>query len=282
MRICQRSAKALILKVFESAVERLVNNPGQYASLSLLCQMNGNALWMIWPLILAGTHLCHGQQRLNIHDGQQWIQHYQQIDLDKAWHVAIDGGFRWRDGFSTQSQYIIRGAMGYAIGGNVSVRAGLAHLGFYRASSLDRIEVRPYQELKLRQEFGKFKLSHRYRAEQRFMSLLEAQDDRHRHHFNWRFRYAISATMPVFTFHTGQKVLLTIGNEVFVNAGREVVDRFFAQNRLIISPSYKPNKNLRLALTWNYQFASTSEVGRFVHSQVLWLQTHHRFGLKNG
>jgi hypothetical protein len=71
-------------------------------------------------------------------------------------------------------------------------------------------------------------------------------------------------------------ILLNLGNEVFFNAGGQIVYIVFDQNRFIISPTVKINQ-VSYSLTWSNQFAGTAAPGAYVHTQVLWIQVKQQF-----
>ncbi len=228
-----------------------------------------------------------GQQKNVSTANQQWIQYYAQVPLNDHWSLLADGGHRWRDGFEESAQYIARLGAGYSFDSVTRISAGLAQLGFFSDGALDRTEVRPYQEVLLKKKFRKISLSHRYRVEERFLNAIRTDGDdlQSSNSFNVRFRYAITLAIPLFTIGEEQvekEVLLNIGNEIFINAGKEIIHNIFDQNRLMVSPSLRMNENLTVALTWNYQFASTSAPGEFVNTNVIWLQVRQklRFGVE--
>lgn len=213
---------------------------------------------------------------------QQWIQSYHEAKLNSKWTLLLDGGYRWREGFAESSAYIIRGGIGYSILPNLRVATGLAHLGFYSNEKIIRQEFRPYQDLQYKSILGKISLNQRLRLEQRFFKdqLIPSWSDLD---FNFRFRYQFILGIPVAKLSANfpdRKLILNLGNEIFLNAGKEVTTQVFDLNRLLISPTLQWSKALSISLTWNSQFASTPTPGKYIHSSVSWLQVRHNLDFK--
>ncbi|GAA0879500.1 hypothetical protein GCM10009119_24680 [Algoriphagus jejuensis] len=221
-------------------------------------------------------------QKNVISSNQVWIQSYHEGRISEKWNVLLDGGFRWRDGFDNKSAYIIRGAMGYSLSSKLRVSGGLAYLGVYEREKIVRHEYRPHQEILHKSAWGKVKFSNRLRIEERFFKdeVLDAATV----DFNFRFRYALMVSIPVANLSTKdptRKMLLNIGNEIFLNAGKEVTDRVFDQNRLVFSPTLQWSENLSISLTYNSQYASTVVPDNFLQSRVYWLQIRHNLDFRD-
>lgn len=221
-----------------------------------------------------------GQEKKVSHANQLWLQYYSQIALTNKWSLLVDGGHRWQDVFQERTQYIIRMAAGYNLNPDMRVAAGVGHFGAYHTSDLSRIELRPYQELVLKNRLNKVSLSHRYRIEERFFYPVLDGEVQTPHSFNFRFRYAITVSIPIVKWpkESGERaILMNVGDEVFINAGKDIGHNIFNQNRVLISPSLKMNEQLTFSFTWNYQFASTSTPEDFAVTNVVWLQVKQRF-----
>jgi hypothetical protein len=209
---------------------------------------------------------------------QQWIQSYHKAELNHRWTALLDGGFRWRGGFTNPSSYIIRGGIGYSILPNLRVATGFAHLGFYSQEKVILQEFRPYQEIRYKSPLGKINLNQRIRIEERLFKDRSIQTPLSELDFNFRFRYSIMFGVPLFQLsakNLNRKLILNLGDEVFLNVGKQVSSQFFDKNRLIISPTLQWNKALSISITYNSQFASTPVADVFVQSNVAWLQIRH-------
>lgn len=229
---------------------------------------------LFWPLLAgAGTK--------NISSGnQQWLQYYNQTKLNAHWTWLTDGGYRWQDGFGESSQYIIRSGMGYLFASNFRLTIGLAHSGGFSEGRVSKAEFRPYQELVIKNQLGRFTLSHRYRVEERFVNTVRDGELQTPNSFNFRFRYALSLNIPLYRWPDKRALNLGLGDEIFINAGESIVYNVLDQNRFIISPNLQLSSGLNIALTWNSQFAGTSTPAAFKYTDVFWLQIKHKIDLE--
>lgn len=232
--------------------------------------------FMVTPRIL------FGQQKNVVNGNQQWFQYYNQTKINDKWTLLFDGGYRWTDGFQESSQYIVRAAIGYNINSDIQISSGLAHLGFYSSDKINIVEFRPFQEMVVKNKFNKIGMVHRYRMEERFFNIVTNGGIQTPNTFNFRFRYSLMFSIPLFKLSklkTDKVFLINIGDEIFINAGKNVVN-IFDQNRFIVSPTFKLNESLSLSLTWNGQFASTSSQDIFNYTNVYWFQIKHNLKIR--
>ena len=95
-------------------------------------------------------------------------------------------------------------------------------------------EHRIFEQFVLRNSIGKFKFSHRYRLEQRFIdNPISGNDTQH------RARYFLRVTYPIT-----EDWFLTAYDEIFVN----LQEPLFGQNRLYGAIGYKLTKNVSAQL----------------------------------
>ncbi|UII33697.1 DUF2490 domain-containing protein [Fulvivirga ulvae] len=222
------------------------------------------------------------QKKNTTTQNQQWLQYYNQIKLAGKWVLLTDVGYRWKNGFEESTQYIARTGVGYSISDHVRVSTGLAHLGFYSLGKINKVEFRPYQELIIKNKLNKVGLSHRYRIEERFFYQVADGEIQTPNSFNFRLRYSCMASIPLFQLSSKRPertFILNIGDEIFINAGRNVVHNVFDQNRFIVSPTAQMNKDVSISLTWNGQFAATAKPQNYNYTNVFWLQVKQQLDL---
>jgi hypothetical protein len=193
--------------------------------------------------------------------------------------LLIDGGFRWKNDLGNRSQYLIRGAAGYKITEHVRVAAGFAHLGAYADINVTAIEFRPYQDITFQHD-GAIGANHRLRVEQRFIQATinhDQQFDR----FNWRFRYFFGISIPLLNFskHSSRNLKLLIGDEIFINAGKDIIYNIFDQNRLLVGPFFQLNEYLTFTLTYNGNFSALNIPSEYTYNHILWLGIRHNLDL---
>lgn len=210
-----------------------------------------------------------GQTKNYQFTNQQWVQYYNQLTLSKRWALLSDGGFRWKYDLGQKSQYIARTGMGYQVNPGIRVTVGFAHLGFYTSGAVSKAEYRPYQELLIKENHKKIRMEHRFRVEERFFRVIGLGTST----FNFRFRYRLLLSTPVLPLFvsSGNKVKLKFGDEIFINAGKDVVYNIFDQNRILIGPIVPLNKNLSVSVIYTYQFAAKNVPKKYEQDQVIWL-----------
>ncbi|EJG03194.1 DUF2490 domain-containing protein [Flavobacterium sp. F52] len=240
--------------------------------------------WFL-AVLLSVSIRAASQERQVIHQNQQWIEYAASLKMNEQYSILVDGGYRWIDNYITGKMYYIRAGVSYSLSENVSVHAGFAHVGyFFDNDNLSQIEHRPYQELSIQNKVHKIGIFQRFRVEERFFEPMSSEYRRPYNWFNWRFRYMIMFNIPLFAFskeHPEYRMSLGIGDELLLNAGKNINFNQFDQNRFLISPTFHFGKNLSVAVTWSNQYSSTFTQNRFIHAQVFWLQVQQKFDFSN-
>ncbi|WP_157805318.1 DUF2490 domain-containing protein [Confluentibacter citreus] len=223
-------------------------------------------------------HKTSAQNKIVTRENQQWLQYYNETKLNKNWTLLADASHRWKDDFNESSQFIVRSALGYTIKQNFRISAGFAYSGFYSQDTLNRMEYRPHQELVFTNTLNNIKINHRLRVEERFFNPLNDSNNT----FNFRFRYSFAVSFTLFKLsktNPESLFLLRINDEIFINSGKQTVNKTFDQNRFVVSPTFQLNKSLSISPTWNSQYASTSTSGTYRQTNVFWLQIRHNLDL---
>lgn len=240
-------------------------------------QRSGKLLIMISCFIFNGNS--HAQQKEVIRQDQQWLEYTARLKMSDQYAMVADAGIRWIDNYTKGSFYYIRAGLEYQIG-NVYLHSGFAYLGyFFDDERIRQVEYRPYQEMSIQNSIGKIGIYQRIRIEERFFEPVSSQHISNFNRFNWRFRYMLLFDIPLFTIskNPDYRFSLGVGDEIMMNAEKNIVHNHFAQNRFLISPTLHLGKNLDVAFTWSNQYSSTFIPNRFIHAQVFWLQVRQRF-----
>lgn len=242
------------------------------AVLSLIMQLALTGLITLVPF-----HVC-GQGKMVSTTSQQWAQYYNQLNFSKRWTWLTDAGYRWKNDFSSPSQYLIRTGFSYQLDDALSIGAGLATFTGYSGNTVNKHEYRSYEDMVIKQIFDPFLLTQRLRIEQRYFRNLQDGtyiDD----NSNWRFRYRLQATFPVVKLNY-QRLLFTAGDEIFINAGKQV-NNIFDQNRLLLGPIWEFSKSISFTALYNSQFAELSSGEAFSRTRVIWLSITTKFKSKS-
>jgi len=229
--------------------------------------------WLLVGLMIMGKEACSRQKQV-AYSSQQWIQYYNQAQINEHWSLGMDGGMRWREW--NKYQYIGRVGVGYQFS-KVKLAAGIATTGNYTGNVLTKKEFRPYQEVLASWKEKEVLITHRFRLEERFFKSTPI-DQPSVTSFNYRFRYQVAVNFPLLRLsreHEYQKISLAVSDEIFINAGKEIVFNYVDQNRLVIGPSAQVSKSLSVALSYMYQFAQKAAPGAIELNTVMWFTIRH-------
>lgn len=216
------------------------------------------------------------------HSNQQWVQYYSHLDLSDRWILMIDGGFRWKERFNERLIYIGRVGLGYQLNPKLRLTAGIASTGAYLPTGLNEMEFRPYQELFYSDHYNKIIIHHRLRMEERFFKDVVDGNFSKGHDFNYRFRYQVSVSIPLINFsreNNDRQLSLNVGDEIFINAGKEIVYNILDKNRLVIGPTFQLNKNFNVGISYNFQFLHLNAPATYAHDDVIWLTVRHQMSV---
>ncbi len=225
-------------------------------------------------MLFIGTPYVHGQKQFT-RENMEWLQYYQVLKLNDRFLLKTDGGYRWRNTFQNNSQYIIRTGLGYRFGDRNSLSAGFAHLGFFKEDTLRTFEYRPYQEFGMNDIYIKLKIQHRFRIEERFFQTISTGSTS----FNFRFRYRLFMSYSLFRWEK-QELMLNLGDEIFLNAGKDIVYNVFDQNRLFAGMAFKFNKDIAVSLTYTKEVGASNAPNSYKNNNIFWLGIKHRIDLK--
>jgi hypothetical protein len=146
--------------------------------------------------------------------------------INDKWSYFIEAQMRSLSFYSDMNYYEVKGLAAYSVNPNFQVGAGMGSYntfqneGNFTKPMINR-EFRTWQQAVLRQNAGRLKMEHRYRAEQRFTS------NGYRNRFRYRFNLALPLNhreVVPGTFY------LMVWDEIFLNNRAPVFERnrFFA------------------------------------------------------
>jgi hypothetical protein len=182
-------------------------------------------------------------------DFGNWLIYIGNNKLNSKWNIHNAVQYRNDNAIGDLEQLLIRTGLGYTFNdkkNNVLLGYGYILSENYISNSDNKATVnehRIFQQFTASQTFGKVKLGHRYRFEQRFV-----ESD-----FKMRFRYFLSLNIPI-NIMQNNKYYLSAYNEIFLNTKTSVFDR----NRLYGGIGYKINTAIRIEVGYMNQFFERS------------------------
>ncbi|MEM7186559.1 MAG: DUF2490 domain-containing protein [Bacteroidota bacterium] len=166
-----------------------------------------------------------------------WGMYFGTNRVSDRMSIHTEAQFRFYEVGANFNQLLLRTGLNYDISKNAMVTLGYGYIStdptFPEPDGEENItENRIYQQFVLRNTVGKFKFSHRYRLEQRFINNpITGNDTQH------RARYFLRVTYPL-----GPSWFLTAYEEVFINLQEPI----FGQNRLYAAVGYKVCESVSL------------------------------------
>ena len=210
--------------------------------------------------VLFATSLAQNNSPIIVRDNMVWVGYFSMIKFNDKWSLNSDAQFRTRNEVKNYSQALLRTGLSYKLNEKVDVTLGLAHFRFFITNEKTRGEWRPWQEVKILDQIGKVKLSHRFRVEQRFNELVKNREAVNEYQFNLRFRYRFDLRFPLIKEkEKGINLYYILGNELMINAGNTIVYNYFDQNRLYTGINYEINKKIALQLQYMHLWQQASD-----------------------
>lgn len=239
-------------------------------------------LTFVWMTLLAFSTNLMAQEEKTINRGDQtWYQYYNSIRLSDQWSINSDVSYRVKDGFDDPDHHLFRTGLTYSMG-KISFGAGISQFGFYNEGERILNEIRPHQEVNAKASYGAVNVKHRLRLEERFIETSDNVAGETQEWFRFRFRYMIMLKIPLaeFSSEKGKKKLsMNLGNEIFINAGKEVVTNIYDQNWLITGINYQINSKYTVSLNYNYIFAATATPDIYNQNDVIWFSFRQHIDL---
>lgn len=166
-----------------------------------------------------------------------WVMYFGTNRVSDDLSIHTEAQYRLYEVGSNFNQLLLRTGLNYHISEKAMVTLGYGNITtdptFEDPMGEKNIkENRIYQQFVLRNSLGKFKFSHRYRLEQRFIdNPVSGSDTQHRARYFLRVTYPLNDTW-----------FLTAYDEIFVN----LQEPLFGQNRLYGAVGYNVNKQVAL------------------------------------
>jgi hypothetical protein len=182
-------------------------------------------------------------------DFGNWLIYIGNNKLNSKWNIHNEVQYRNYNTIGDLEQLLIRTGLGYTFNdkkNNVLLGYGYILSENYISNSDNKATInehRIFQQFTTSQTFGKVKLGHRYRFEQRFVES----------NFKMRLRYFLSLNIPI-NIMENNKYYLSAYNEIFLNTKTSVFDR----NRLYGGIGYNINRAIRIEVGYMNQFFERS------------------------
>jgi len=181
-----------------------------------------------------------------------WAMYFGTNRISERLSIHTEAQFRFYEVASNFNQMLLRTGLNYDISDKAMVTLGYGYIETDTSfpefdGEQNSTENRIYQQFVLRNSLGKFKFSHRYRIEQRFLSSPSGNETQHRARYFLRVTYPVTDTW-----------FLTAYDEIFIN----LQEPLFGQNRLYGAVGYKANQDVSLQFGFLKNHFSGSDFDR--------------------
>ncbi|MBT1703840.1 DUF2490 domain-containing protein [Chryseosolibacter indicus] len=206
-----------------------------------------------------------------------WVGYFNQTRFTDKSGLWLDLHLRLNDEFVNEvNQTIIRGAYIYYFSDNARLNIGHAYVTRYGQGSAPNVpEQRPWAQIQWFEKKKYFNLMQWFRVEHRFRRRVSNGELTNDYSKNWRFRYNFALTLPLKGHQVVAKTpFIFFNDEIHINAGKEITNNYFDQNRLFLGLGYQFTSHLNAHLGYMYIFQQ--EPGNhFVHSNTIRLFVFH-------
>jgi len=231
-------------------------------------------------ILVMSVKLLSQNSRVITKDNMLWLGYYNTINFNPKWSVNSDFQFRTKNWYHDHSQALGRTGLSYKFNNKITATIGFAHFRFFITNEFSRAEWRPWQEILLNDNINNLKLSHRFRLEQRFNEKVKNNEPLSEYQFNYRLRYRLDLRFPIVKKEKKGKILyVLIGNELMINAGKNIIYNYFDQNRSYAGLNYELNKKVSLQLQYIHIWQQLSSGYDFLMSEVIRFNIYHTINL---
>jgi hypothetical protein len=230
------------------------------------------------------TFSAYAQEKDKEFRQQIWTAYFNQTRLSDKWGLWADVHFRFTDNFADRlGLSIFRIAPIYYVTDQTRISSGYAYITAHNESPVpDLPEHRLWQQIQWFEKKERFTMMQYVRVEERFRRTLsngEVSDD---YTFNWRFRYNIALTIPLTNKSVQPKTpFLFLNNELHINAGKEIGNNYFDQNRLFGGVGYQFTTQINAQIGYLYVFQQLPASTTFVHTDAIRFFVFHNLDFRN-
>ena len=213
---------------------------------------------------------------------QSWYGYFNQTRLSDKWGIWLDAHVRNLD-FSHPHQIFLRPGLTYYFNDNFRLTAGYAY-GFNFATEGKTTtwqEHRPWQQFWWRTKYTGFVTTQWIRTEQRFIEKVVDDQLTGDYLFNYRLRYNILLQVPLIGKELKAKTpYFALQDEIFINAGKNIVNNIFDQNRFFVGLGYYFTDHLHIQLGYMNIFQQRPTGVDFYNNDCIRLFVFHSLDLR--
>jgi hypothetical protein len=243
--------------------------------------------YLAWICLTVMVENAFAQQKQTTHIQQAWFGYANQIRLSDHWGAWIDLHLRTKEDFLNDlSTSIVRPGISYYANDRLRFTAGYAYVNFFPAddhSGVSQPEHRPWQQVYWTTPGKRSRVVNAIRLEERFRRKIENADELgDGYNFNYRVRYNTLLVLPLSRNAFAPNTLsVSLNNELMVNFGKQIVNNYFDQNRLMLGFAYHVNTKDYLQFGYMNLFQQLSAGNRYKMFHVARAYFYHNIDLRS-
>jgi hypothetical protein len=217
------------------------------------------------------------------HQSLLWTRYSNQLTLNSKWLILSEFDNRVFIHPFEENLYLIRVQGRYKINKDVDLGAGLAYFSVATqnpesTNNFRTPEYRGEQNITWKQEFDKITMNQRFQVEERFFHNANKDGLEPGTNFNWRFRYRLQGEYSCWKKET-QYLKVIVYDEIFINAGENIINNTFDQNRIYGALQYGFSKNIAFELGYLNSFQQRSSGVDYYDRDIIRFTLFHKINL---
>lgn len=230
--------------------------------------------------------ITNAQNEKNIdHQNLLWTRYYNLLTIDNKWAINTELDNRVFIDPIKQNLFVFRVQGRYKISDNVEVGAGYAYFSIATQNpdvtyNFNSPEHRAQQDISWKQNLSKSIILHnRFQVEERFIHNTDKNGLVAGSSFNWRFRYRLQGEFSCWE-KENQYLKAIVYDELMINAGENIVNNTFDQNRVYAAFQYGINKSIALELGYLKSFQQRASGVDYYNRDIIRFTFYHKIRLK--
>lgn len=192
-----------------------------------------------------------------------WFHYVGKNRVTEKLSFTFEATMRYANGFSEKQQWFVRPSADYQFTKKFAGSIGYSHYNTYSYGNpaMNKTDV-PEDHVWIQGTYvhnsGDFKFTHRLRDENRFVGIAmydaaSANYSIERYEYRNRLRYMFLVNYPLLKKDNQTKLSGFLGDEMFLNIGKNAGKTLFNQNRMIAGLGYSFNSQHQLQLSYIHQ-----------------------------
>jgi hypothetical protein len=247
--------------------------------------MGGMRNIILLGLVFTVFNNLNAQTKHTTTTNQVWYGYYPQIRLTKHWGLWSDAELHQKSNFIKDvSQTVFRLAGTYYINDLTKFTAGYTFINYNPDEKhlyVSQPEHGGWQQLQWYTYYRKKKLMQWIRLEERFKrNIINDSTLANDYTYTWRARYNLFYQLPLSSKGiAAHQLSAVIGDELYINFGKHIVNNYFDQNRIFLGFSYMVNSHDNLQFGYTNIFQQLSAGNQYKRLNLIRLSFFENIGL---